>query len=95
MDSDITFQKLDHQSADLVLAVHHNLYGNRMVTASSDQHLRVWDKKGTEWVLTDKWRAHDGEITGVCSRLRFHFSYWWQRSLQIPSNIDILLTSLH
>lgn len=53
----------DHQ--DLLLAVDYNIYGTRIVTASSDHRLKVFDKKGANWELVDSWRAHDAEITAV------------------------------
>ena len=68
MDDDVAFQKLEHNTADVVLVVNYNLYGSRMVTGASDHQLRVWDKKGLEWVLNDVWRAHDAEITDVSSQ---------------------------
>ncbi|KAF2236960.1 putative nuclear pore protein [Viridothelium virens] len=55
----------DHGHKDLVLAIDYNLYGNRMVTASSDHTLRVWDKEGDAWELMDSWKAHDAEVTDV------------------------------
>ncbi|KAI9693024.1 MAG: epoxide hydrolase, soluble (sEH) [Bathelium mastoideum] len=55
----------DHGHKDLVLAIDYNLYGTRMVTASSDHTLRVWDKQGDAWELTDSWKAHDAEVTDV------------------------------
>ncbi|KAF2098465.1 WD40 repeat-like protein [Rhizodiscina lignyota] len=60
-----SFQTFDHGHSDLVLAVDFDFYGTRMVTASSDQRLRVWDRKEQEWVITDAWRAHDAEIVDV------------------------------
>ena len=65
MDGVIEFQKLENDSAEIVLALAHNLYGNRLAVASGDHYLRVWDKDGTNWKLTDKWRGHDAEITDV------------------------------
>ena len=65
MDAEVDFQRIENDSADVVIALHHNLYGNRMVIASGDHHLRVYDRKGTTWQLTDSWRGHDGEITDV------------------------------
>ena len=59
------FHRFSHGHHDLVLAVDYNFYGNRMVTASSDHRLKVWDLKDDHWVVTDVWRAHDAEITDV------------------------------
>lgn len=65
MTSETTFQSLPNDAKDLILSVSYNLYGDRMVTASSDHHLRVWDKRKDNWVLVDSWRAHDAEVTEV------------------------------
>ena len=61
------FQRLVHGHQDLVLAVDYNLYGTRMVTASSDHRLRVRerDEKTGLWNLVDVWTAHDAEVTDV------------------------------
>lgn len=61
------FQRLSHGHQDLILALDYNLYGNRMVTASSDHRLRVWDRddKTGLWAVIDAWTAHDAEITEV------------------------------
>ncbi|KAF2455057.1 nuclear pore protein [Lineolata rhizophorae] len=69
-DPERGFQTFSHGHQDLVLAVDFNFYGTRMVTASSDQRLKVWDrntKKGAteQWTLVDSWRAHDAEIVDV------------------------------
>lgn len=63
MSSERTFQSLPHGHHDLVLAADYNFYGTRLVTASSDHRLKVWDKKRELWELVDSWRAHDAEIT--------------------------------
>lgn len=57
-----TFQ---HGHHDLVLAVDFNFYGTRMVSASADHHLKVWDRKEDSWSLIDSWKAHDAEIVDV------------------------------
>lgn len=49
----------------MVLAVDYNFYGTRMVTASSDHRLKVWDRKDDGWTVTDVWKAHDAEVTDV------------------------------
>jgi len=51
--------------SDVVLAVDFNFYGTRMVTASSDNRLKVWDRKDDNWSLVDTWKAHDAEIVDV------------------------------
>ncbi|KAF1834053.1 WD40 repeat-like protein [Decorospora gaudefroyi] len=57
-----TMQTFPHGHEDVVLAVDFNYFGNRMVTASSDHRLKVWDKKDDAWALVESWRAHDAEI---------------------------------
>lgn len=61
-----TFGTFNHGHHDIVQAIHYNFYGNRMLTASSDHHLKVWNKKGAkDWELVDTWRGHDAEIMDV------------------------------
>jgi WD40 repeat protein len=60
-----SFHHFSHGHHDLVLAVDYNFYGTRMVTASSDHRLKVWDKKDDGWTVTDVWKAHDAEVTDV------------------------------
>lgn len=71
--SEDPFSTLRHGHQDLVLAAAYNFYGNRLVTASSDHKLKVWDKKGDDWKLVDSWKAHDAEITDVRSLLFLNF----------------------
>ncbi|KAF9734555.1 hypothetical protein PMIN03_012165 [Paraphaeosphaeria minitans] len=59
------FQSFAHGHQDLVLAVDFNYFGTRMVTASSDHRLKVWDKKEESWSLVESWKAHDAEIVDV------------------------------
>jgi nucleoporin SEH1 len=70
MASDRNFQTFSHGHQDLVLAVDFNYFGTRMVTASSDHRLKVWDKKDDSWSLVESWKAHDAEIVDV-SRMHF------------------------
>ncbi|KKK16886.1 hypothetical protein P175DRAFT_0440347 [Aspergillus ochraceoroseus IBT 24754] len=56
------FADFDAGHRDLVTVTKFNFYGNRIVTASSDHRMKVWDQKDGEWQLTDTWRAHDAEI---------------------------------
>ncbi|BCS18076.1 putative nuclear pore protein (SEH1) [Aspergillus puulaauensis] len=56
------FSDFDSGHRDLVTVTKFNFYGNRIVTASSDHRMQVWDQKDGEWQLTDTWRAHDAEI---------------------------------
>jgi nucleoporin SEH1 len=65
MATDRGFTTFDHGHNDLVLAVDFNFYGMRMVTASSDHRLKVWDKKDDTWTLIDTWRGHDAEVVDV------------------------------
>lgn len=65
MAADRGFQTFSHGHQDLVLAVDFNFFGTRMVTASSDHRLAIWDKKDDTWAPVDRWRAHDAEIVDV------------------------------
>lgn len=59
------FTDFDAGHRDLVTVTKFNFYGNRIVTASSDHRMKVWDLKDGDWQLTDTWRAHDAEIRDV------------------------------
>jgi len=59
------FADFDAGHRDLVSVTKFNFYGNRIVTASSDHRMKVWDLKDNQWQLTDTWRAHDAEIRDV------------------------------
>lgn len=61
------FADFDAGHRDLVTVTKFNFYGNRIVTASSDHRMKVWDQKDGEWQLVDTWRAHDAEIRDVSS----------------------------
>ena len=65
MTTERGIQTFSHGHQDLVLAVDFNYFGTRMVTASSDHRLKVWDKKDNEWTLVENWRAHDAEVVDV------------------------------
>ncbi|KAL4807065.1 WD40-repeat-containing domain protein [Aspergillus unguis] len=56
------FSDFDAGHRDLVTVTKFNFYGNRIVTASSDHRMKVWDQKDGDWQLIDTWRAHDAEI---------------------------------
>jgi nucleoporin SEH1 len=59
------YLSFDQGHSDVVLAVDFHYYGYRMVTASSDHKLKVWDRKDDNWTLVDSWKAHDAEIVDV------------------------------
>lgn len=59
------FADLDAGHRELVTVTKFNFYGNRIVTASSDHRMKVWDQKDGQWQLTDTWRAHDAEVRDV------------------------------
>jgi WD40 repeat protein len=59
------FADFDAGHRDLVTVTRFNFYGNRIVTASSDHRMKVWDLKDGQWQLIDTWRAHDAEIRDV------------------------------
>ncbi|KAJ4402002.1 hypothetical protein N0V91_007507 [Didymella pomorum] len=65
MNSERNFTTFSHGHQDLVLAIDFNYFGTRMVTASSDHRLKVWDKKDESWSLVESWKAHDAEVTDV------------------------------
>ncbi|KAI9873661.1 MAG: epoxide hydrolase, soluble (sEH) [Pleopsidium flavum] len=55
-----------HGHHDNPQAVNYNFHGDRLVTGSSDHHLKVWNKQGPgQWQLVDTWRGHDAEIMEV------------------------------
>lgn len=65
------FADFDAGHRDLVSVTKFNFYGNRIVTASSDHRMKVWDQKDGEWQLVDTWRAHDAEIRDVSKALLY------------------------
>ena len=63
------FQGLAHDSNDVVLALHFNDRGDRLVSGSADHRIRVMKLVGEdEWTLVDVWRGHDGEVLDVQRR---------------------------
>jgi WD40 repeat protein len=63
--STTSFIDFDAGHRDLVTVTRFNFYGNRIVTASSDHRIKVWDQKDGGWQLIDTWGAHDAEIRDV------------------------------
>lgn len=60
-----TFTEFEAGHRDLVTVTKFNFYGNRILTASADHRVKVWDQKDSGWELVDTWRAHDAEIRDV------------------------------
>jgi nucleoporin SEH1 len=50
---------------DLIQDIKYNFYGDRMITCSSDQKIKVWDLVNNQWVLNDSWKAHDSVVLRV------------------------------
>jgi nucleoporin SEH1 len=73
MASERNFTTFSHGHQDLVLAIDFNYFGTRMVTASSDHRLKVWDKKDDSWSLVESWKAHDAEVTDVSDSADYGF----------------------
>ena len=59
------FTEFEAGHRNLVTVTKFNFYGSRLLTASLDHRVKVWDQKETGWELTDTWRAHDAEIRDV------------------------------
>ncbi|KAK2735776.1 epoxide hydrolase, soluble (sEH) [Myotisia sp. PD_48] len=57
-----TFTEFETSHRDLVTVTKFNFYGNRILTASADHRIKVWDQKDGNWDLIDTWRAHDAEV---------------------------------
>lgn len=66
------FAEFDAGHRDLITVTKFNFYGNRLITASSDHRMKVWDLHDDQWQLVDTWGAHDAEIRDV--RLAVHNS---------------------
>jgi WD40 repeat protein len=58
---------------DLVTNISYNLFGSRMVTASSDHRIKAWDlnKHSKKFDLVDTWKAHDAEVLEVFSHATY------------------------
>lgn len=42
---------------DLVHDVAYDFYGQRLVTCSSDQKIKVWEQADGVWVVNDAWKV--------------------------------------
>lgn len=49
---------------ELIHDIKYDFYGKHLATASSDQHIKVFDLDNTTstWVLNDSWKAHDSLV---------------------------------
>ncbi|KAM3121926.1 hypothetical protein CJJ07_005145 [Candidozyma auris] len=49
---------------ELVHDIKYDFYGKHVATASSDQHVKVFelDTSSSAWVLNDSWKAHDSSV---------------------------------
>jgi nucleoporin SEH1 len=61
-------EQLDASHNDKVVALHVNFDGSRVLTASIDHRIKVWnrDSDSGELKLLDTFKAHDGDIKDVC-----------------------------
>ncbi|CED82409.1 Nuclear pore complex component (sc Seh1) [Phaffia rhodozyma] len=51
---------------DLITTAAYDWFGKRLVTASSDQQIKVWSKAAdASWNLEEEWKAHDAPIARV------------------------------
>ena len=75
--SELTFERsnnmnvsgsISHGHHDIIQVIQYNYDGQRVLTGSSDHHVKVWDKRGEDWQLTDTFRAHDAEIMDVSTQ---------------------------
>lgn len=82
-------QPFDAGHNDRVTAVHANFYGTRILTASIDHRIKVWerDPKTGERTLLDTFTAHDADIRDVSLSL-FTVVCW---SLKLDFNVGIHL----
>jgi WD40 repeat protein len=62
--------------ADRVTVLHINFTSTRILTASADHRIKVWERESEtgEQSLTDTWTAHDADIRDV--RIAFHSIGW-------------------
>lgn len=76
---------------ELVHDIKYDFYGKHVATASSDQHIKVFDldSASSSWVLNDLWKAHDSLIVKLSwahpefSSLRMIASCSYDRTVKI------------
>ena len=61
-------EQFDAVHGDKVVALHVNFDGSRVLTASVDHRIKVWnrDEHTGELKLLDVFKAHDGDVKDVC-----------------------------
>jgi WD40 repeat protein len=59
--------EFDPGHADRVTVLHLNFTSTRILTASADHRIKVWERDSAsgEQTLTDTWTAHDADIRDV------------------------------
>lgn len=67
MNADMNMKPFITGHEDLIHDIKYDFYGKHIATASSDQHLKVFDldSQTSTWVLNDLWKAHDSLILKV------------------------------
>jgi len=59
-------KSIETQHKDLVHDVSYDFYGSRFATCSSDQTVRIWDRKeDNEWFCSSSFKAHSGSVWRV------------------------------
>ncbi|KAG8531648.1 uncharacterized protein KY384_003279 [Bacidia gigantensis] len=64
------FHTFENTAADAVSAIQYDAGGDRIVTASADHRLRIYQKScvdSNDWELYDQWRGHDAEVKWIDS----------------------------
>ena len=64
-------EEFDPGHADRVTVLHINFTSTRILTASADHRIKVWerDPESGQQTLTDTWTAHDADIRDVWTDL--------------------------
>ncbi|KAJ3301459.1 epoxide hydrolase, soluble (sEH) [Blyttiomyces sp. JEL0837] len=59
--------RFDAGHDDLIHDIAYDFYGKRVITCSSDQKIKVWDRdpETDKWILNDAWKAHDSSVVKV------------------------------